>query len=106
MSTVADITHMPIVMPHRDPDAPDPDLRAEAEQAASDDYINDWCRGDLYDDGDTYARPIEALAESHGELLQQMLDTYRHGDHAELEGIAGTLCRALEGHIKDQAGDL
>lgn len=101
-NAAVDITHCRVVAPYLDPDEPDPELAREAAEAANEDYIDAWCSGDLYDDGETYSQPIQAMAESHPGLWTQLLETYRHGDHAELESIAGTLARALNEHVKAQ----
>lgn len=95
-----DINSMPVVCPYLDPDAPDPQLLHEAAEQASDDYVDDWCRDELYDDGHLYAEPVQALVDNEPELMIQLLSDYRKGDAAEFESSAGLLARALEKYVR------
>lgn len=101
MNTVIDINSMAVRWPQFDPDAPDD---TEAREAAINDYVNDWCAGNIfYDDGEVCAKPLQALIDNEPELLLQLMSDYRKGDAAELESSAGDLARAMIKYVKEQA---
>lgn len=90
--------------PHLHPDAIAEREGAEAARAqAVSDYVSDWLDGDLYDDGDVYSGPLQALVDNNGEMLGDLLRAYRSKDPQWFDHMAGRLARALEGHVKAQA---
>lgn len=96
---VVDITSMPVRWVHFDPDRPDED---EAREAAANDYVDEWVRGNLYDPGDTYTGPLQQLIDNEADLIAEMMADYRSGDVDEFQASAGRVCRAVEKYVKDQ----
>ncbi len=74
-----------------------------AQEMAVEDYIGDWLDGDLYDDGQTYSGPLQALVDEDGEMLGDLLRAYRSKDPHWFDHMAGRVARALERHVKAQA---
>ena len=86
--------------PQFDSAAPDHDA---ASAQAADDYVSDWLDGDLYDDGEVYSAPVQALADNDADVLGDLLRAYRSKDPAWFDHMAGRVARRLEKHIKAQA---
>lgn len=73
----------------------------EAHQAALADYVDDWARGNLYDDGEVYTRPVERLTED--DWLAQLL-TARNDD--ELLAASKIVKAKLRQFVEEQAEDV
>ena len=99
MNTIASIGTDTIAprYPHLHPDALQRRDDAEAAtQQAREDYVGDWLDGDLYDDGETYSAPLQALIDDDGEILGDLLRAYRSKDPAWFDHIAGRVARTLQ----------
>ncbi len=74
-----------------------------AQERALEDYVESWLDGTLYDDGEVYTAPLQALIDEDGEMLGDLLRAYRSRDPHWFDHMAGRVARALEKHIKAQA---
>lgn len=98
MNTAVSITSTTHYWQQHDADAPD---ESEARQAALADYVDDWARGNLYDDGEVYSRPQERLMDD--DWLAQLL-TARNDE--ELLAVSKIVKAKLRQFVEEQAGDL
>lgn len=90
--------------PHLHPEYLGKQDEQEAAQAqAADDYVEEWLDGSLYDDGEVYNAPLQALIAEDGEMLGDLLRAYRSKDPAWFDHLAGRVARKLEAHIRGQA---
>ncbi|GAA0586363.1 hypothetical protein ACFQH5_20460 [Halomonas salifodinae] len=96
-NAAVDINSMPVVVPHRDPDAEDPAQR-------QDDYLDAWISKALAD-VDLEA-PMYSMIASELEWLTWFLDARLHGDEAEKEQAASDLERAMKRYIGAQLKQL
>ncbi len=74
-----------------------------AQEQALEDFVQDWLDGDLYDDGEVYSGPLQALVSEDDEMLGDLLRAYRSKDPHWFDHMAGRVARALEKHVKAQA---
>lgn len=79
------------------------DEQEAAQAQALEDYVESWLDGSLYDDGETYAAPLQALIDDDGEMLGDLLRAYRSKDPQWFDHLAGRVARALEKHVRGQA---
>ena len=103
MNTAIDWSSTAIAWPQFDPKARD---HAAASAQALEDYVSDWLDGDLYDDGEVYSAPVQALAHDDADVLGDLLRAYRSKDPAWFDHMAGRVARRLEKHIKAQAEEM
>ena len=95
MSEAIDYSNTTHYWPQNDADVPD---HTEVRQAALADYVDDWARGNLYDDGEVYSRPQEKLMED--DWLAQLL-TARNDE--ELLAVSKIVKAKLRQFVEEQA---
>jgi hypothetical protein len=93
MNTAIDITSAPVRWRQFDAD----ELVSKRDQRRAS-YVDDWARGNLYDDGKVYSRPMELLAED--DWLAQLL--LAEGDD-ELLAAAKIVKAQLLKFVEEQA---
>lgn len=74
-----------------------------AQEQALEDFVEDWLDGTLYDDGEVYSAPLQALVNENEEMLGDLLRAYRSKDPSWFDHMAGRVARALEKHVRRQA---